>query len=384
MILRYEPWGAWAKLDSPAALVALDREAVRAMGLDGGALWTDASPPPPSPPIEVHVAVTSRCAAGCTGCYLDARPDGYEPPRETLLARLDALASAGVFTVAFGGGEPTTRDDLDSLAAEARARGLTPVLTTSGLGLTAERIERLHGFAQVNVSYDGPSEAYEAVRGFDGARHAEAAIQGLARAGIPVGVNVVLTRGTFEQLEATLDRARSLGAREAQLLRYKPAGRAASLDYLARRLSPEQGRRLAPVLRRLTERNQGPFRVRIDCALVPFLSADPSIDAASLRRFGVLGCEAGDALTALRIDGKIAPCSFAEPTAATATDVATRLHDDPEIARWRAWNASPPEPCASCALRTVCRGGCKVVARYVDGVHGSDPECPRVLAHRAV
>lgn len=197
-------------------------------------------------------------------------------------------------------------------------------------------------------------------------------------------MNVVLTRGTFEQLEATLDRARSLGAREAQLLRYKPAGRAASLDYLARRLSPEQGRRLAPVLRRLTERNQGPFRVRIDCALVPFLSANPSIDAASLRRFGVLGCEAGDALTALRIDGKIAPCSFAEPTAATATDVATRLHDDPEIARWRAWNASPPEPCASCALRTVCRGGCKVVARYVDGVHGSDPECPRVLAHRAV
>jgi radical SAM protein with 4Fe4S-binding SPASM domain len=383
MILRYESWGAWAKLDSPPALVALDRDAVRAIGFDGGAQWSDAAPPRPSAPLEVHVAVTSRCAAGCTGCYLDARPDGHEPPRETIVAALDALARAGVFTVAFGGGEPTTREDLDLLAAEARKMGITPVLTTSGLGLGAERAERLRGFAQVNVSYDGAGEAYAQVRGFDGAHHAEAAIEALTRAGVPVGVNVVLTRDTFDALEATLERARSLGAREAQLLRYKPAGRAASLDYLARRLTPEQGRALGPLLRRLALRNaSGAFRVRIDCALVPFLSADPTIDAATLTRFGVLGCEGGEALAALRVDGRLAPCSFAEPTSAVAEDLVNPSQLDPELARWRAWNAAPPEPCASCALRTVCRGGCKVVARHVDGAHGSDPECPRVREHR--
>jgi radical SAM protein with 4Fe4S-binding SPASM domain len=386
MIVRYEPWGAWAKIESPAALVALDRDAVRALGLDGGPRWDDASAARPSPPIEVHLAVTSRCAAGCTGCYLDARPDGEEPELETLVAELDGLARAGVFTVAFGGGEPTTRGDIDLLAGAARARGITPVLTTSGLGLTAEKVARLRSFAQVNVSYDGAREAYESVRGFDGARHAEAAIEALAAAGIPVGVNVVLTRDTFDALEATLDRARSLGAREAQLLRYKPAGRAASLDYLARRLSLDQARTLGPLLRRLTTRPEnadGRFRVRIDCALVPFLSADPTIDAASLTRFGVLGCEGGSALSALRIDGKIAPCSFAEPTESTAADLANGLSADPEIARWRAWNESPPEPCASCSLRTACKGGCKVVARFVDGPHGSDPECPRVREHRS-
>ncbi len=382
MILRYEPWGAWAKLDSPPALVALDRDAVRAIGLDGGDVWTDGAPARPSAPIEVHVAVTSRCAAGCTGCYLDARPDGVEPPHETILAAFDALAGAGVFTVAFGGGEPTTRDDLDLLAEEARARGITPVLTTSGLGLTEEKVDRLAAFAQVNVSYDGARDDYAQVRGFDGARHAEAAIEALTRAGIPVGVNVVLMRGTFDAVEATLDRARSLGAREAQLLRYKPAGRAASLDYLARRLTPAQGRALGPLLRRLAEGNAraGTFRVRIDCALVPFLSTEPDLDAASLARFGVLGCEAGEALAALRVDGRVAPCSFAEPTSSLAEDLVARSRFDPELDRWRAWNAAPPEPCASCALRAVCRGGCKIVARHVDGAHGSDPECPRVRA----
>jgi radical SAM protein with 4Fe4S-binding SPASM domain len=386
MIIRYEAWGAWAKLDAPAALVALDRDAAGAIGLDGGALWSDAALSRPSSPIEVHVAVTSRCAAGCTGCYLDARPDGHEPPQATILAELDALARAGVFTVAFGGGEPTTREDLDLLAREARARGISPVLTTSGLGLDAEKAARLRDFAQVNVSYDGAAAAYESVRGFDGARHAEAAIATLARAGIPVGVNIVLTRDTFDALEATLERARSLGAREAQLLRYKPAGRAASLDYLARRLTPEQARSLGPVLRRLaapaTAPSSGAIRIRIDCALVPFLSADPGLDAAVLTRFGVLGCEAGNALAALRVDGVVAPCSFAAPTSSVAADLADGLREDPEIARWRAWNASPPEPCASCAIRSVCRGGCKVVSRFVDGAHGADPECPRVRDHR--
>ncbi len=383
MIVRFEPWGAWAKVESPPALVALDRDAVRALGLEGGERWSDEAAARPSPPLEVHVAVTSRCAAGCTGCYLDARPDGEEPPAPVLIERLDALAQAGVFTVAFGGGEPTTRDDLDVLASAARARGLTPVLTTSGLGLTPDKIARLRSFAQVNVSYDGPGEDYAAVRGFDGARHAEAAITGLAAAGVRVGVNVVLTQATFPSLGATLRRARSLGACEAQLLRYKPAGRAASLDYLARRLSPAQVETLPGALRALAaEHADGAFRIRIDCALVPFLSADPEIDADALVRFGVLGCEAGNALAALRIDGRIAPCSFADPTSATAADVAN-LDADAELAKWHAWVASPPEPCASCRLRATCRGGCKIVSRFVDGVHGADPECPRVRAHRA-
>jgi radical SAM protein with 4Fe4S-binding SPASM domain len=383
MIVRYESWGAWVKLEGEAAIVGLDRDGVRALGLDGGPAWSHA--PTSTPPIEVHMAVTARCGAGCEGCYIDARPDGVEPPRQALERELDALRDAGVFTVAFGGGEPTTRDDLDVLAEAARARGITPVLTTSGLGLSDARLDRLRGFAQINVSYDGAADTYARVRGFDGARSAERAIARLAAAGIRVGVNVVLTRDSFSLLPDTLARARKLGACEAQLLRYKPAGRAATLDYLARRLSPEQARALGPVVRELSRTlcADGTFHVRIDCALVAFLSADPDLsgDPARLARLGVLGCEAGAALAAFTVDGRVAPCSFAGATSLPATSLADS-GDDPELARWRAYAASPAEPCASCSLRSVCRGGCKVVSSFVDGAHGPDPECPRVLEHR--
>jgi radical SAM protein with 4Fe4S-binding SPASM domain len=384
MIVRYESWGAWVKLESEPALVALDRDGVRALGLDGGTAWD--GEPTPSAPLEVHLAVTSRCGAGCEGCYLDARPDGREPPREDLLRALDAMREAGVFTVAFGGGEPTTRDDVDALAEAARARGITPVLTTSGLGLSDARVERLRAFAQVNVSYDGDAETYARVRGFDGASAAERAIERLNVAGVRVGVNVVLTRESFPRLAATLSRARSLGACEAQLLRYKPAGRAARIDYYARRLTLEQARQLGPTLRDLARTvcaSQTPtsFRLRIDCALVPFLSADDEIarDPARLARLGVFGCEAGAALAAVTVDGYVAPCSFASPTDLRASDLATHA-SDPVLTRWRAHSAAPPEPCASCSLRPVCKGGCKVVASFCRGEHGPDPECPRVVA----
>jgi radical SAM protein with 4Fe4S-binding SPASM domain len=381
VIVRYEPWGAWVKLETQAAIVALDRDGVRALGLDGGRAW-QSDAPRESAPIEVHMAVTARCGAGCEGCYIDAQPDGLEPPREALERELDALADAGVFTVAFGGGEPTTRDDLDVLAEAALARGITPVLTTSGLGLTDARVEKLRRFAQVNVSYDGPGETYAMVRGFDASAAAERAIERLAAAGIRVGANVVLTRASFPRLEDTLARAKSLGACEAQLLRYKPAGRAASIEYLARRLSSEQARSLGPTLRRLaaTVCASGDFNVRIDCAMVPFLSADETIakDPDALARWGVFGCEAAGALAAFTVDGRVAPCSFARSSGLDATSLASHA-GDPELARWRAHVAAPPEPCASCSLRTVCKGGCKVVASFVKGVHGPDPECPRVI-----
>jgi radical SAM protein with 4Fe4S-binding SPASM domain len=377
---RIEPWGAWVRLDVPAALVALDREGARMLGLDGGDAW-EGGATAPSPPLEAHVAVTSRCGAGCEGCYLDARPDGAHVPVERLLRTLDALSAAGVMTVAFGGGEPILRDDLGRLASYARAAGLVPVLTTSGLGLTKARAEELRAFAQVNVSYDGAGEVYAAVRGFDAAAAAERAIALLAAARVPVGVNVVLTRGSFPHLEATLRRARALGAREAQLLRYKPAGRAARLDYLAQRLDAAQVAAFASTLRALAEEHRGALRLRIDCALLPFLSLDRDLSPDALAARGVFGCEAGGALVAVRADGRVAPCSFAGAGVAAGERFGEEYAGDPELERFRAWARAPEEPCASCSLRTTCRGGCKVVTSFLHGRMGPDPECPRVVAH---
>ena len=88
-----------------------------------------------SAPLEAHLQLTNRCDAGCKGCYTGASPEGA--PNEWGLAEwkraIDALADAGVFHVALGGGESAVLPWLGELADHARARGIIPNLTTSGL-----------------------------------------------------------------------------------------------------------------------------------------------------------------------------------------------------------------------------------------------------------
>lgn len=356
---RAESFGAWVRVED-GTLLAVDHALAARLGVTG-------APVGDGVPLEVHVAVTSRCPVACEGCYQSASPEGAHVDRSALEETLRALAGEGVFTVAFGGGEPLLREDLGALATFARGLGLTPVVTTSGIGMTPSRAATLRDFAQVNVSHDGAGEGYEAVRGFDGARAAERAVATLRAAGVAVGVNLVVTRQNVHLIRETVARVRALGAREVQLLRYKPAGRAASLDYLARRLTPEQVAALGETVRALAARCDDGFSVRIDCALVPLLS-DALGDAETLARFGVFGCEAGRHLGAVRGDGTRAGCSFVTWGAG-------------EVERFRAYASDPPAPCRDCALRAVCRGGCKVVSMHVDGDFTPDPECPRVRRH---
>ncbi|RLB50035.1 MAG: hypothetical protein DRJ42_19765 [Deltaproteobacteria bacterium] len=384
---RPERFGAFVPLDSPPALVAVDRILASRLGVDGGALWDGPDPglgvAVLTAPTEVHVAVTERCPAGCAGCYADATPNGHEPSFAELTDRLDALRAMGVFSVAFGGGEAALRKDIGAVAAHARRIGLSPTMTTSGLGIDAEGASKLTAFAQVNVSWDGPAELYRGVRGYDGASRAEAAIRHLRAAGITVGINTVLTSTNYPHLSRIGEGAADLGAVELQLLRWKPAGRG-RLDYLARRLTRAQVDSFGSELRRLAERNS--MAVRIDCALVPFLAASGETSPADLARFAVMGCEAGRSLMTLDAHGGPRPCSFwdAPSDDADGTETPAEAWQTAEaLLRFRDYAANAPEPCASCDYFTVCRGGCRVVAGAAGDAFRPDPECPRVQHEEA-
>jgi radical SAM protein with 4Fe4S-binding SPASM domain len=377
---RPEPFGAWIRLDD-RTLVAVDHGLAERLGVPSGK--TNALQGS-NGPLEAHVSVTSRCFAPCTDCYLDAKPDGIMPSQLELRERIVALRNLGASTVAFGGGEPLLRDDLGELAAFARSLGLVPVMTTSGLGLSEARVTELQAFAQINVSHDGVGGAYAAVRGFEGARAAERAMEMLSRAGIAVGANVVVTRESFDHLRETAQRVADLGAGEIQLLRFKPQGRAARLAYLDKRLATPQVRDLWAVIKSIVDERR--LSVRIDCALVPLLSealCELTEPAQTLASLGVFGCEAGRHLGAVDVHGRISACSFSHASKGESSGFADAWAKDEDLERFRTYHAAPDEPCRSCVLYSVCRGGCQVVSRHAGaGSFGPDPECPRVRRHR--
>jgi radical SAM protein with 4Fe4S-binding SPASM domain len=361
---RAETFGAWVRLED-GSLVAVDHALRARLGLDPQR--EHAAVPLP---LEAHIAVTRRCDADCPDCYQQASPDGDEPPAAQVLATLREVAALGVSTVAFGGGEPMLRKDLAELARAASQLGMVAVTTTSGRHVQERRARELAAFAQLNVSH--PADGQESA-----AALAEGAIGYLARAGLRVGVNVVVRRGTPARLRQVASRCRDLGARELQLLRFKPAGRGRARAHL-QQLEAGELELLCRAVQELSE--SAGIAVRIDCALVPLLQellSEPQV-ASRVMDAGLFGCEAARWLVGVGVDGALWPCSCWPGAAGQGGWTAA-----PELARLRAWHGQLPEPCASCPLGACCRGGCQVVSLSVMQDFGPDPGCPRVKKHTA-
>jgi radical SAM protein with 4Fe4S-binding SPASM domain len=383
---RAERWGGIVQLTRPAALVFVDRERARTLGHDGGATWREhgeefPGPAPLSAPLEAHLQLTNRCDAGCSGCYTSATPKGL--PTELGLdgwkRSIDELAAAGVFHLALGGGESATLPWLGEIVEHARARGLVPNLTTSGLyddATLARLVAIAPRFGQINVSLDGVGATYEKVRGLDGFARADRALVALRRASSEVGINTVLTRESFADLPALFAHARRRGVSQVELLRYKPAGRGRR-EYEAQRMDFAQADRLLPTVLRLSLRHR--LRVRLDCSMVPFI-AHHRPSPRLLRWLSIYGCAGGDHLVGAKADGSLTPCSFAPTIGAKVEDLRAYAARDDAFGVFRRW-AGAEAPCSSCEYLPLCRGGCRVVSLHLTGrLDAPDPECPRVRA----
>jgi radical SAM protein with 4Fe4S-binding SPASM domain len=371
--LRLEPFGAIAQLVTPRALVFVDRDRARSLGAEPGpasSIWRDPADDGQvgrsvlSAPLEAHLQLTNRCDAGCRGCYTGATPQGAanEQDLDAWKRSIDELAAMGVFHVALGGGESAILPWLGELADHARARGLVPNLTTSGLSGLERLLDIADRFGQINVSLDGIGDAYAAVRGFDGFARAQHAIRALRARKPEIGINVLVTRHNFEQIE---------------LLRFKPAGRGARA-FADLTCSDAQHRAFLPAA--LAACRQHGVRARVDCSYTPMI-AHHGPDPALLASLAVYGCTGGDFLIGVKPSGLITACSFAAPPASRPRTHALRTYwqEPGAFDAFRQWRDAA-EPCRSCDYHALCRGGCKVVSAHVLGdARLPDPECPRVI-----
>jgi radical SAM protein with 4Fe4S-binding SPASM domain len=387
---RLERFGAIVQLGFPRALVFVDRAfARRVLAVDRPAMWTGPETAlgdaPLSAPLEAHLQLTNRCDAGCQGCYTGASRDGA--PGEWGLAgwmrAIDELADAGVFHVALGGGESAVLPWLGELAAHARRRGIIPNLTTSGLAGLDDLVAIADRFGQINVSLDGLGATYAAVRGFDGFARADHAIRALRRVKREVGINVVVTRKNFAELDALFAYAAAQRLSEVELLRFKPSGRGARA-YGELRCTDEQHRAFLPAIAAAARRHA--VRVKVDCSYTPML-AHHRPDRALLAELAVYGCTGGDFLVGAKPGGQLTACSFAAPPPPVVgerpriTELRTYWDTPGAFGAFRTWRAAR-EPCASCEYHALCRGGCKVVSAHATGDPSApDPECPRVVDH---
>ena len=198
-----------------------------------------------------------------------ARLDDLAAPARApaqVLAALGALP-AGVGLL-LAGGEPTTRADLLELLRQVRSArpsgGLW--LRTDGLALTSPSVVQALQRAGVDgvriPLHSGRADAHDWLVGLPGAaRRVIRALGTCAQQGLPVEVEITLTRPTLPYLVETVALVARLGVRALWIRRLRAAG-AAAADFIA--LSPRLGMVRAPVEEATLLAEEGGLTVRIE------------------------------------------------------------------------------------------------------------------------
>jgi pyrroloquinoline quinone biosynthesis protein E len=333
-------------------------------------------------PLGMLAELTYRCPLHCTYCANPVNLADYADELTTVdwIRTLDQARALGALQVHFSGGEPLLRPDLPELVRQARAVGLYSNLVTSGIPLSAERLERLAeaGLDHVQLSIqDSEVVPADTIAGRP-AHHRKLVAAGLVtRLGLPLTINVVLHRSNVDRLGAIADLAAELGAERVELAHTQFYGwawrnRAA----------------LAPTREQVEAANRAAADARArhgDRLEFVYVDADyystrpkPCMSGWGSRQFVV--APNGDVLPCLSA-GQLP--DLTAPNVRDA-DLAGIWYDSAAFNRFRGTEWMP-QPCSSCALKEIDFGGCRCQAfQLIGDPAATDPACELSPDHHLV
>jgi GeoRSP system radical SAM/SPASM protein len=321
-------------------------------------------------PLTINWTLNNSCNFHCRHCYSRA-DDGGELSGTVLKRCLDKVATAGVLSVNFGGGEPLLRHDLFDLAAWASARGLRVSLNSNGylLDETVARFLKEAGVAKVGISIDSHhADVHDRFRGVAGShQRAVAALAALRHAGIRTSVSSVICRINHHFAEELIDFVRQCGAEQLNLHNFKCSGLGLSnRDELD--LSPQEWREF--YCRALALKGRQPrLEISFD---------DPIIASLGVRsgKSLVKGSVCGKLSLAIKVNGDITPCGFMPVVIGNIVtdDLGELWRSSPVLHRLR--TKVPTGKCRNCTDYADCLGGCSARALALTGdVNSPDPHC---------
>jgi MoaA/NifB/PqqE/SkfB family radical SAM enzyme len=166
-------------------------------------------------PVLVHFEVTLRCNARCGFC--DYWKTDASAKRDEIGSFADAARYFNPMLVAFTGGEPLLRRDLEDLVAAVAGvlRLKYIMLLTHGGMLTTDRARSLWdaGVNQFNISLDYLDERHDAARGIPGlSRRILGTVSNMRAVGIDsIRFNTVIKRDNIDDILPIVHRAAELG-----------------------------------------------------------------------------------------------------------------------------------------------------------------------------
>lgn len=337
----------------------------------------------PARPWALLAELTHACPLHCPYCSnpLELARRSSELSGEEWADVLRQAAELGVVHTHLSGGEPLLRDDLEQIVAAAESAGIYTQLVTSGTGLDETRLAALTTAGlrsvQLSVQHADPraNDRIAGRRSSFAAKERAAAL--VRRAGLPLGLNVVLHRDNLDALDALVELGVAWGVDRIELANTQFYGWGL-LNRTALLPTREQLARARESLEHWRERLAG----RVDLVWV----VPDYFDGVAKP------CMGGWGAVSLTVapDGTALPC----PAAASLPDLDPPNVRDHPLA-W-IWEQSPAfdrfrgtewmtGPCSGCPRQEEDFGGCRCQAFALTGdAARTDPACALSPDHHLV
>lgn len=298
-------------------------------------------------PAIYALEITSLCNNRCPGCsnVYASRRSGPSPM--SALEWYDILAPfiSEAVQIRLTGGEPTLHPEFLGILEHATSHDAWVTVFTNGRWKDPERFvasvrDRCH-FSGLLISLHGADAvSHEAFSGVPGSFNETISNIKLAvENGITVALSTVITRHSWDEVDAVVELGQALGVHHIAVNRY--------IGGPFDGIEPTWEQVQAAILR-VQELAQAGVAIKYGIGVPQcFVNNDSK------------GCLAGVAYVSIDPWGHVRPCAHSPTVLGSLREKSMQeLWHSPEMEAWRA--LMPPD-CVSCAAYSVCHGGCRAI-----------------------
>jgi len=245
-------------------------------------------------PQYVNWNYTYACNLNCTHCYSRSPKYPRDLSTKQYLDIARQIVESNVFTVGFGGGEPTIREDFIEVAKVLASGGVNTHLTSNGTLIDRQYVSSLHeiGLGTLLISLDShDKELNDKIRNFDGAYQVACrAIRMSVEAGLRTMIACVANALNYNALHSIVELAEDIGAHGVNIKIFRASGGAVQSREIYE-LSNSQQLRLKDIIAELRQNSA--------------LSIESYQDTSDA------GCSCGITQVTIRPNGDVCLCPYA-------------------------------------------------------------------------
>ncbi|MDA2384055.1 radical SAM protein [Bacillus cereus] len=176
-------------------------------------------------PLSIKWYITGKCNLRCKHCYLTDYT--VQSPLEQVSQFIDYFSQMGVHGIAFLGGEPLVRKDLEDILKMVSNQNIRSKIATNGTLITKDRAKSLvaSGCKQYQISLEGHSpELSDPVRGKATFEKAITGVQNLKEQGAWASFGVTITKQNALYIQQIHQLAREVGVDQLKIGGFVPIG----------------------------------------------------------------------------------------------------------------------------------------------------------------